>query len=64
MTKKQILIKEIEKVPEPLIDEVLDFVNFLKNKIAKDRIETSLASEAVLKKDWLKPEEDEAWQDL
>ena len=26
MTKKELLIKEIEGVPEPFLDEVLDFV--------------------------------------
>ena len=27
-------------------------------------LETSFLSESALKKDWLRPEEDEAWQDL
>ena len=27
-------------------------------------LETALASEAVLARDWLLPEEDEAWKDL
>jgi len=29
-----------------------------------DRYETAIASESSLKRDWLTPEEDEAWQDL
>jgi len=64
MTKKELLIKEIDQVPEPLLDEVLDFVQFLKARIIKEKIDITIASESSLKKDWLKPEEDEAWQNL
>lgn len=61
---KKDLIAELEHMPEPYIDEVLDFVRFLKAKTAKERFETAVASESALGKDWLKPEEDAAWQDL
>jgi hypothetical protein len=64
MGKKELLIKEIEQVPEPLLEEVLDFVHFLKAKVIKERLDTAIASESSLKKDWLRPEEDEAWQNL
>jgi hypothetical protein len=64
MSKKDLLISEIEQVPEPLIDELLDFVHFLKLKIIKERIDTAIMSESSLRKDWLAPEEDEAWQGL
>jgi len=64
MRKKELLISEIEQVPEPLLDEVLDFIHFLKSKIIKERLDIAIASESLLKKDWLKPEEDEAWQNL
>lgn len=64
MSKKELLISEIEKVPEPFLDEVLDFIYFLKTKVIKERLDTAIASESSLKKDWLKPEEDEAWQSL
>lgn len=64
MTKKDLIISEIEQVPEPFLDEVLDFVQFLKTKVIKERLEIAIASESSLKKDWLKPEEDEAWQSL
>lgn len=64
MSKKEILISEIEQVPEPFLDEVLDFVQFLKSKILKERLDIAIASESSLKKDWLKSEEDEAWQSL
>ncbi len=32
MNKKQLIAKEIEQVPEPMLKEVLDFVRFLKGK--------------------------------
>lgn len=64
MHKKELVINEIEHVPEPLLDEVLDFIHFLKTKMTKERIDTAVASESSLEKDWLKPEEDEAWQNL
>ena len=64
MGNKEAVIKEIEEIPEPLLEEVLDFVHFLKAKIAKERLDTAVASESVLKKDWLKPEEDEAWRGI
>ena len=64
MSKKELLLSEIEQVSEPLLDEVLDFVHFLKTKIIKERLDTAMASESSLKKDWLMPEEDEARQSL
>lgn len=64
MSKKELLIAEIEQVPEPFLDEVLDFVHFLKLKIVREGMENAVASESSLKKDWLKPEEDQAWKNL
>jgi len=64
MSTKELLISEIEEVPEPFLAEVLDFVYFLKAKIAREKLATAIASESSLSKDWLKPEEDEAWRDL
>jgi len=64
MSNKDAFIKEIEQIPEPFLEEVLDFVHFLKAKITKERLDTAIASESSLKKDWLNPEEDGAWQSL
>lgn len=64
MGKKELLIDEIKQVPESFLDEVLDFVHFLKIKIIKERLDAAIASESSLKKDWMKPEEDEGWQNL
>ena len=64
MNLKDVIVQEIEQVPEFILEEVLDFVRFLKVKHTKDKLEISLLSESSLGRDWLRPEEDEAWQDL
>jgi len=64
MIKRETVINEIEQVPEPFLEEVMDFIHFLKAKITKERIDTAIASESSLKKDWLRLEEDEAWRNL
>lgn len=64
MEKKELILKEIERVPEEYLSEILDFIRFLEAKGLEERMGTAIASETSLKKDWLRPEEDEAWQDL
>lgn len=64
MGKKDVLMDEIGQVPELFLDEVLDFVRFIKAKTATDKTGITIASESSLKKDWHRPEEDEAWQNL
>jgi hypothetical protein len=64
MSTKETLINEIKEVPEPLLGEVLDFVHFLKEKTVREKLDIAMMSESSLSKDWLKPEEDEAWQNL
>ena len=64
MSTKELLLTEIEHCPEPFLNEVLDFMNFLKTKSIQERLEATVISESSLKKDWLKPEEDKAWQNL
>jgi hypothetical protein len=64
MSIKELLISEIEKAPEPFLTEVLDFVHFLKAKIVREKMDIAMMSESSLSKDWLKPEEDEVWQNL
>ena len=61
---KELLFKEIEKLPESLKDELLDYIQYLKSKAAKEKYDLALVSESSLQKDWLRPEEDEAWNDL
>ena len=64
MSKKELLLKEIEEMSEPILDEVIDFVQFLKTKTVQEILSITIASESALRKDWLRPEEDEAWQGL
>jgi hypothetical protein len=64
MSKKELLLNEIEQTPESLLEQVLDYLRFLKTKRAQERLDTAIASESALKKDWLRPEEEQAWQSL
>ena len=64
MTKKELLIKEVKKLPNETLDEVLDFIRFQQMNRLGEKSATYSASESSLKKDWLKPEEDKAWRDL
>lgn len=63
MKDKEKLKREIDKIPDHRIQEVIDFVQFLIEK-ENEQMNLSLVSEPALKKDWLRPEEDEAWKDL
>ncbi len=64
MSKKDMIISELNNLPENLIEEILDYINFLKSKSLKEKTELTLMSESSLRKDWLKLKEDKAWQDL
>ena len=64
MQPKEAVIQEIQDLPVDLLQEVLDFVRFLKSQDTKERLETTVLSEAVLSRDWLRPEEGKAWRDL
>ena len=64
MPKKEVLLNEIKGVPEIFFNELLDFIHFLKAKVIRDKTSNAVLSESSLKKDWLSPEEDKAWQDL
>jgi len=64
VTRKELILREIEQVPDDIFEEILDFIRFLRIKSRKESMETAIASESSLKKEWLRPEEDEAWQDL
>jgi hypothetical protein len=64
MTTMDSVLREIERVPESVLREVLDFVRFLKARLAQERFDAAAASEPVLAKDWNRPEEDQAWSAL
>lgn len=63
MTPRDVLLKEIQQVLEPLLQEVLEFIRFVQTRCAGGRFETA-ASEPSLSKDWPKPEEEDAWKGL
>ncbi len=64
MTTRDRLVSEVEELPEPLLLEVLDFVRFLKERADNGSTFLLSTSESSLRKDWLRPEEDAAWQEL
>ncbi|MBU0694740.1 MAG: DUF2281 domain-containing protein [Candidatus Omnitrophica bacterium] len=64
MKTKELIFKEIKNLPEFYLGELLDFIRFLETKVVGQKKEVTIASELSLKKDWLRPEEDEAWKDL
>ena len=65
MTDRNVLIKEIESLPLYFVEEVYDYVSFLKTKKPRKKVDDiTIASEGALAKDWLLPEEDAAWANL
>ena len=64
MQVKEILHKEIESLSDVSAGEILDYVQFVKNKYKNSKNASALLSEKSLGKDWLRAEEDEAWGNL
>jgi hypothetical protein len=68
MTTLETLIEEAEDAPEAILQEVIHYLRYLKAEevVAERHAARDMArlSESALAKDWLKPEEDEAWQYL
>jgi hypothetical protein len=64
MTYRDALLRELDFLRPQSLGEVLDFVGYLKQKLAREVPETMLLSEAAFLKDWDTPEEDEAWANL
>jgi len=63
MSKRELIARELEQVPERELDKLLVFVRLLAEGHA-DTTVLALAAESSLAKDWLSPEEDEAWAGL
>jgi len=63
MDTRQLLRKEIETVPDALLEEILCFVKALKERnlpaLSRELLD---ASESAFAKDWLREEEDKAWK--
>ena len=64
MSTQELIIKEVENLPEPLQREVYDFARFLREKADGESFDGLLLSESALRKDWETPEEDAAWANL
>jgi hypothetical protein len=65
MTRLNIIVKD--KKALPVLEKLRNkkFIDYTSNKKrGKDKIQTHIASEKTLAKDWLSKKEDEAWQDL
>ena len=57
------------QIPPQFVGKKVEIIAFTVDEAAtesslKDQPVTHFASQAVLAKDWLRPEEDKAWQDL
>ncbi len=59
---EKMILEKLKQLPSSYWKEVIDFIDFLKLKIENN--EPLFLSEKSLAKDWLLPEEDEAWKDL
>ena len=64
MTNRAVLLQEIETLPAACLDDVVDFVAWIKHRKLSKIPETMLLSEAALSKEWNTTEEDEAWASL
>ena len=64
MTAKEALLQTVEELPPEFIVDLAEYAQRLRLKAAHQEVPTALASQDVLAKDWLRPEEDEAWKDL
>jgi len=64
MGRREDVLQKLNELPDALIEEVIDFIEFLKVKSLNEKFESTFLSESSLMKDWLRPEEDEAWRDL
>ena len=57
--------EQLQQLSPEQLASVYDFVSFLaERRSASESLATMLASEPVLRRDWDRPEEDEAWSDL
>lgn len=57
--------ERLRELPPEKLAVVLDFVSYLADREHfSEAVQTMLASESVLRRDWDTPEEDEAWVHL
>jgi hypothetical protein len=63
MSKRELVVQQIERLPEQDLDRLLAFLRLLSEAHAEKAL-PMLAAQSALAKDWLTPEEDEAWASL
>ena len=64
MTQKEAIIQAIDLLPTSRLPDLLEFIHRLQSTPTPEQWSGALMSESSLQKDWLLPEEDEAWQNL
>lgn len=64
MSTNELLHKEIDQTPEPVLREVYHYLRFLKQQAQGERFDGLALSESALARDWNTPEEDAAWASL
>ena len=63
MSTRELIDRELQRLPERDLDRLLAFLRLLADDHADASLAT-VAAESSLAKDWLTPEEDEAWANL
>jgi hypothetical protein len=63
MSKRELVARELDRMPEQDLDKLLAFLRSLKETHAETAVPI-MAAESLLAEDWLTPEEDAAWADL
>jgi hypothetical protein len=63
MSKRELMVQELDRLPEQDLDRLLAFLRMLSEAHA-GKVPPMLAAESALAKDWLTPEEDAAWASL
>lgn len=63
---KKMIQEYLEQLPDKYLNEILEYLHFLefKNRNGNADVSPMLLSENSLAKEWLSPEEDEAWAHL
>ena len=56
--------EKLKQLPPDKLEVVYDFVSYMADRQLSSALETMLATEEVLSRDWERKEEDKAWADL
>jgi hypothetical protein len=56
--------ERLKQLPPDKLEVVYDFVSYMADRHPGTALETMIATEGVLSRDWELKEEDEAWVDL